>query len=28
MYIAPLLWRDGTPQIGVSLRPAPEGERG
>ena len=28
MYIAPLLWRDGTPQIGVSLRPAPRGERG
>ena len=28
MYIAPLLWRDGTPQIGVSLRPPPEGERG
>lgn len=21
MYVAPLLWRDGTPQIGVSLRP-------
>lgn len=23
MYVAPLLWRDGAPQIGVSLRPAP-----
>jgi beta-xylosidase len=23
MYIAPLLWNDGAPQIGVSLRPAP-----
>ncbi len=22
LYIAPLLWRDGAPQIGVSLRPA------
>ena len=29
MYIAPLLWQDGTPQIGVSLRPAGgPGERG
>ncbi len=29
MYIAPLLWREGTPEIGISLRPAaPAGERG
>ncbi len=30
MYIAPLLWTDGKPQLGVSLRPAPPagGERG
>lgn len=30
MYIAPLLWRDGVPQIGRSLRPASRriGERG
>lgn len=31
MYVAPLLWRDGTPQVGMSLRPAaaaPAGERG
>ena len=28
MYVAPLLWRDGAPQIGVSLRPPPAGERG
>jgi beta-xylosidase len=29
MYIAPLLWQDGSPQIGVSLRPAGgPGERG
>ncbi len=28
MYVAPLLWRDGKPQIGVSLRPPPAGERG
>ncbi len=24
MYVAPLLWRGDTPQLGVSLRPAPE----
>jgi beta-xylosidase len=28
MYIAPLLWQGGAPQIGVSLRPPPAGERG
>jgi len=29
MYVAPLLWRNGEPQIGVSLRPKPPaGERG
>ena len=28
MYIAPLLWRDGTPQLGVSLRSTGPGERG
>lgn len=30
MYVAPLLWRDGVPRIGVSLRPAARrwGERG
>lgn len=29
MYIAPLLWEDGKPKIGVSLRPRPSaGERG
>jgi len=29
MYVAPLLWRDGEPKVGVSLRPrAPAGERG
>lgn len=28
MYIAPLVWRNGTPEIGFSLRPeAPRGER-
>lgn len=27
MYVAPLLWRDGTPQIGVSLRAPPADER-
>jgi beta-xylosidase len=25
MYVAPLLWQNGEPQIGVSLRPAPRG---
>jgi beta-xylosidase len=29
MYIAPLIWRDGAPQVGVSVRPTPpRGERG
>jgi beta-xylosidase len=30
MYIAPLLWQNGTPQVGVSVRPraAPPGDRG
>lgn len=29
MYVAPLLWEDGKPRIGVSLRPRPfTGERG
>jgi beta-xylosidase len=29
MYVAPLLWRDGAPAIGVSLRPRPPaGQRG
>lgn len=28
MYIAPLLWRGDEPQIGVSLRPRPDGRTG
>jgi len=28
LYIAPLFWKDGKPQIGVSLRPRGRGERG
>lgn len=28
LYIAPLFWKDGKPQIAPSLRPAPGGERG
>ncbi len=28
MYIAPLFWKDGKPQIGPSLRPRGNGERG
>jgi hypothetical protein len=31
MYVAPLMWRDGVPRLGVSLRPVPAaraGERG
>lgn len=28
LYIAPLVWKDGKPQFGVSLRPTKLGERG
>ena len=28
LYIAPLFWKDGKPQIAPSLRPKPAGERG
>lgn len=28
MYVAPLLWRDGSPRVGKSLRPAPAKEKG
>jgi hypothetical protein len=28
MYISPLLWRNGEPQIGVSLRPKAAGAKG
>ena len=28
LYIAPLFWKDGKPQLGVSLRPVAPGDRG